>query len=91
VATVSVLEAVCVEQPPGLACGVGPPSDEDRLLARLVDGRAIHFHLQFIEPLIHSHSSPRPAEWDAAVDHFVLGPGLLGPLRKAHPGEEALS
>ena len=89
----SVLEAVRVKQPPGLAFRVGPPSDEDRLLARLVDGRAIHFHLHFIEPLIHSRSNQRPAEWDADVDRVVLAPGLavsvgaLGPAGLRRPEE----
>ncbi len=67
--------------------------DEDRLLARLVDGRAIHFHLQFIEPLLHGRSSQQSAEWDADVGRVVLEPGLavrvgaLGPAGLRRPEE----
>jgi len=69
----SVLEALSVDQPRRLVCAVGPPSIEDRLLARLVDGRTIHFHLQFVEPLIAGRSRSRPAARANAPSAEALG------------------
>ncbi|MGH8974901.1 MAG: hypothetical protein ACRD0C_17075 [Acidimicrobiia bacterium] len=74
--TVGVMEAAHVTPAPEAACDLGPPWPEERLQARLVDGRAIHFHLQFVEPAIRRSLGLLPLPPGAGVERVTLEPGV---------------